>query len=253
MKNLIGLCILGCLGYSQPASAKKTDTAEADVQILQSTDIIDQKNKQIVKILQRKKFLKLKRWELSPHLAFVTNEVFHNRYIVGVGVGYNLTEIFALEGIIDFSPDLGGADWTELTKQLVEASGASSPNISKLQAHANICFVFSPIYGKTAVLNNKIVLFDLYGKFGMGVVQTVDDLSALQAEDDPSAQSTQVQVHPTSNFGAGVRMIFNKNLAARIEGRSMIYIETIDATTLEMKNNFVLQASASFFFPTIKN
>ena len=163
-----------------------------------------------------------------------------------------MLDAMLLEGIIDFSPDLGDADWKELTKQLVEENSVS-PDISKLQALANICFVFSPIYGKTAVLNNKIVLFDLYGKFGMGVVQTVDDLSALQAEDDPSAQSTQVQVHPTSNFGAGVRMIFNKNLAARIEGRSMIYIETIDATTLEMKNNFVLQASASFFFPTIKN
>ena len=90
------------------------------------------------------------------------------------------------------------------------------------------------------------------GKFGMGVSQTVDDLSALQAEEDERAQSTQVQVHPTTNFGGGIRMIFNRNFAARVEGRSMIYIETVNATTLEMKNNFLFQASASFFFPTLK-
>ena len=87
----------------------------------------------------------------------------------------------------------------------------------------------------------------------MGLTQTVDDLEALNATQDERAQSTQVQIHPTSNFGAGVRMIFGKNIAARIEGRSMIYIETVNATTLEMKNNFLLQASASFFFPALKN
>ena len=96
-----------------------------------------------------------------------------------------------------------------------------------------------------------IVIFDLYGKFGMGFTQTKDDLSALQADNDERAISTEVQVHPTSNFGGGIRMSFNKNFAARVEGRSMIYIETVNATTLEMKNNFLLQASASFFFPII--
>ena len=249
MKQFLGLCAALSISYS--AHAEETDSTEANVEILQSADFVDAKNKQIVKTLQRKNFLKLKRWELSPHLAFVTNDPFLNRYIVGTGIAYNLTEIFAVEAMIDFSPDLGDADWKPLTKQLVEENSVS-PDISKIQALGSFCFVFSPIYGKTAVLNQKIVLFDLYGKFGMGVTQTVDDLSALQAEGDARAQSTQVQVHPTSNFGVGIRMIFTKNLAARIEGRSMIYIETVNATTLEMKNNFLLQASASFFFPTFK-
>jgi uncharacterized membrane protein len=33
----------------------------------------------------------------------------------------------------------------------------------------------------------------------------------------------------------------------------MVYIETVNATTLEMKNNLILQAAASFFFPNLKN
>jgi outer membrane beta-barrel protein len=211
-----------------------------------------QKNqKQIIKTLQRKTFLKLKRWEVSPHVAFVTNDPFLNRYIVGTGIAYNFTEIFAMEGMVDFSPDLGDADWKPLTKQLVEENSVS-PDISKLQSFGSFCFIFSPLYGKGAVLSNRIINFDIYGKFGMGITQTKDDLEALQAKEDPRAQSTEVQSHATTNFGAGAKIIFNQNMAVRVEGRSMIYIEAVNATTLEMKNNFILQFSASFFFPNIK-
>ena len=213
---------------------------------------LDQDSKQVIKTLQRKTFLKLRRWELSPHLAFVSNDPFLNRYIFGVGVAYNITEVFSVEGMLDYSPDLGDADWKPLTKQLVEENSVS-PDISKIGAFGSFCFIFSPIYGKAAVIGRNIINFDIYGKFGMGMTQTVDDLSALQAEEDERAQSTQVQVHPTTNFGAGTKIIFNPNIAARIEARSMIYIENVNGTTLEMKNNLLLQFSASFFFPNIKS
>jgi len=32
----------------------------------------------------------------------------------------------------------------------------------------------------------------------------------------------------------------------------MTYIETVKSTTLEMKNNLVIQANVSFFFPGMK-
>jgi len=151
--------------------------------------------------------------------------------------------------MVDFSPDLGDADWKPLTTQLVTKNSVS-PDISKIGAFGSLCFVYSPIYGKAAILGRNIVNFDIYGKFGLGAAQTTDDLTALDAEGDPKAESTQVQIHPTTNFGAGARVIFNQNTAARLEGRSMIYIETVNGTTLEMKNNFLIQMSVSFFFPT---
>jgi hypothetical protein len=33
----------------------------------------------------------------------------------------------------------------------------------------------------------------------------------------------------------------------------MIYIETVDSDTLEMKNNFIIQAGVSFFVPNMKS
>lgn len=209
-------------------------------------------SRRVIKTIQSKTFLKIGRWELSPHVAFVSNDPFLNRYIVGTGVGYNLTEIFAIEGMLDFSPDLGTGDWKPLTTQLVEENHVS-PDISKLNLFGSACFVFSPIYGKAAISGRKLINFDIYGKFGMGATRTADDLEALQSVGDPRAEATQFQVHPTTNFGGGARIIFNENLAMRVEGRSMVYIETVNATTLEMKNNFILQFSASFFIPNLRS
>jgi outer membrane beta-barrel protein len=205
------------------------------------------RKKRIIKTIQKKNFLKLGRFELTPNLAFVTNDPFLNRYIVGMGLGYHATEIFEIEGNFGFSPNLGEADWKPLTDQLVNNNHVS-PDLSPLTVFGNATFVFSPIYGKVA-LGHQIIPFDIFGAFGMGMVMTNDDLEALQQEDDPYAQATANQVHPTTNFGGGLRVVLGDSLALRIEGRSLVYIETVSSTTLEMKNNFILQGGVSFFFP----
>jgi len=209
----------------------------------------DGKKKRLIKTIQRKNFTKIGRFEASPHIGFVANDPFLNRYIIGSGINYNVTEIFAVEANVDFSPDLAEADWKPLTKQLIEENHVS-PDISKLTYFGNINFLFSPIYGKVAVVGREIINFDVYGSFGMGVTRTSDDLKALDTTSgDDRAEVTQHQMHPTTNFGAGARIIFSKSMAARLEGRSMVYIETVNATTLEMKNNLIVQLSMSFFFP----
>ena len=210
------------------------------------------RQRRVIKTLQQKNFLKIDRWEISPHAAFVSNDPFLNRYIVGGGVAYHLTEIFAVEAMVDFSPDLGEGDWKPLTTQLVNENNVS-PDISKLTTFGSACFVFSPIYGKAALRGRNIINFDIYGKFGMGATRTSDDLEALQATDQPTAIATENQIHPTTNFGGGARVIFNQNVALRVEGRSMIYIETVDSDTLEMKNNFIIQAGVSLFVPNMKS
>ena len=58
-----------------------------------------------------------------------------------------------------------------------------------------------------------------------------------------------MQIHPTTNFGGGARVVFNEFVAVRVDGRSLVYIETVNSTTLEMKNNFILSGGVSFFFP----
>jgi outer membrane beta-barrel protein len=206
-----------------------------------------QRSRRIIKTIQKKNFLKLGRFEATPGVAFVTNDPFLNRYIVGMGLGYHATEIFEIEANFGFSPNLGEADWKPLTSQLVNNNHVS-PDLSPLTVFGNAMFLYSPIYGKVAV-GQRIIPFDIFGAFGMGMVLTNDDLEALQQEGEEYAEATANQVHPTTNFGGGLRVILGESLALRIEGRSLVYIETVSSTTLEMKNNFILQGGVSFFFP----
>ena len=262
------------LGQEDEDSSTKEETAELKTEVASSSSSSislvedDDSTKQIIKTMQRKNFLKLKRWEVSPHAAAVINDPFLKRKIIGTGVAYNLTEIFAIEGMIDYALDLGDADLTTLTQQ-IKGNNNVAPDISRLLAFGDVSFVFSPIYGKAAVLGRKIVMFDVYGKFGMGIGQTKDDgtvsgildnidnqcpdLASLNAADEQAKFcQTQIQWHPTTSFGGGIRVIFNDSFAVRLEGRSLTYIETVNSTMLEMKNNFIVQGSASFFLPTIK-
>ena len=208
----------------------------------------EERRKPIIQTFQQKTFLKIGRYEGAVQVGFVTNDPFVNRYLVSAGLTYHVTEIFGLELSGAFSPDFGEADRKPITQQIIEFNEVT-PDISKIQFYVNGNFQFSPIYGKVAVGNGKIIVFDVFGLFGTGVVNTIDDLDALQKADDPRAQATQSQFHPTLNYGAGVRVIFSETFAFRLEGRGLSFIEVLEATTLEMKNNFTLLAGASFFFP----
>lgn len=259
------------LGDDSEESSTKEETAELKEEVSASSSTLiedDETTKQIIKTLQRKNFMKLKRWEISPHAAAVINDPFLKRRIIGTGIAYNITEIFAIETMLDYGLDLGDADLTTLTKQ-IKGENNVAPDISRLLAFGDVSFVYSPIYGKAAVLGRKIVMFDVYGKFGMGIGQTKDDgtvsgildgadnqcpeLSSLTpGSEESDFCQTQIQWHPTTSFGGGFRVIFNDRFAVRLEGRSLTYIETVNSDMLEMKNNFIVQGSASFFLPTIK-
>ena len=250
---------------SEPSAEEERTDIDEDTSALL---LEDETTKQIIKTLQRKTFLKLKRWELSPHAAAVINDPFLKRRIIGTGVAYNLTEIFAIEAMLDYGLDLGESDLSTLTKQIKDDNNVA-PDISRVLAFGDVSFVYSPIYGKAAVLGRQIVNFDVYGKFGMGIAQTKDDgtvsgildgsdnicpdISTLNSNSEQALFcQTQIQWHPTSSFGGGFRVIFNDSFAVRLEGRSLTYIETVNSTMLEMKNLFLVQGSASFFLPSIK-
>ncbi|MCB9678899.1 MAG: outer membrane beta-barrel domain-containing protein [Alphaproteobacteria bacterium] len=204
------------------------------------------RRKRVIKTLQRKTFMKIGRTELGLGAGLVTNDPFINRYIARVDGTYHFTEVASIQLEGGFSPDFGQSDWKQITKQIITENQVT-PDISKIQFFGNVTLQYAPIYGKVAAPGNKIINFDIYGLFGTGVVNTADDLEALQAENDEFALATQVQVHPSLNFGGGTRIVFGKNIALRVEGRGLSYIEVLEGINLEMKNNFIVQTSFSYF------
>ncbi len=222
-------------------------------------DLDSKKSKhRVIKVIQKKNFMKIGRYEVGPQIGFVTNDPFLNRYILGATLDYHITEIFAAEVQLDYSPILGKSgsgtsdpDWKPLTKQILSENSVS-PDISKLNGMGSVALSFSPIYGKAAV-GRKIIAFDIFGAFGLGAIHTVDDYNALQVkETDPDYVSTAIEWHPTTVISGGARVAFGESVAARLEGKATSYIEAINGGTLEMKNNFILQGGVTFFFPSMK-
>jgi outer membrane beta-barrel protein len=207
--------------------------------------------KRVIKTLQKKTFLKIGRHEGAIGAGFVTNDPFINRYMLNSSYTYHVTEIFGVEFMGAYAFDFGQKDWKAITKQIVTENQVT-PDISKIGAMGAMSFTFSPIYGKVAVMGRNIVNFDIYASFGSGVVATNDDLEALQKPDVPIAVNTQKQLHPTLNYGGGIRMIFNPSFALRVDARGQSFIEVLESTTLEMKNNMTVAVSAAFFIPGMK-
>jgi len=201
--------------------------------------------RRVIKIVQPKAFLKTGHVEIEPCAAVMANDPFLRRYVAGLQLGWHLAEIFSVEADLGFSPDLGEADWKPVTEQLIEHNHVA-PDLSRAIWFSGLGFALSPVHGKVAVAR-RIVHYDLFGVFGMGMVRTVDDLEIMGALEDPYALSTQHQLHPTTRYGGGARIYLGRSVALRLEARSLVYIETVSGTVLEMKNNLLLQAGVSFF------
>lgn len=207
----------------------------------------EKRRRRVIKTLQRKTFMKIGRTEVGLGAGLVTNDPFINRYIVRLDGTYHFTEVAAIQIGAGFSPNLGRGDWKGITKQIV-LNNSVTPDISKIQFYGDVTLQYAPIYGKLAAPGNKIINFDIFGLIGSGIVQTADDLDALGCDlEDPACTDSASQIHSTLNYGGGIRVVFGKNIALRVEGRGISYIEVIESTNLEMKNNMLFMLKVSYF------
>jgi hypothetical protein len=141
-----------------------------------------------------------------------------------------------------WSPRLRDDDWTPLTTQLVTENSVS-PDISRLSW--------------TAMLVGEVPLFrsphpeghvDLRLHGGLGWVSTVDDLDALQAVGEERAESTQFQRHTASLYGLSTVVQPSRGPGLRVCVEWVDYVETVNATTLEVKGLLRVGLEAQLVF-----
>ena len=206
------------------------------------------RKRRVIKVVQKKFFLKYRRLEATPMFALIPSDVFLRRYMFGANIAYHVSEIFSIEFFGAYSPNLGDADKKNTGQYLLDCCSLQA-SISRVMMVLQLDMGISPIYGKVELGNARIINYDIYVLLGGGIVYTHDDIEI--ASDAPEHAQHLKQFHPSSNFGVGFRIAFNEWIAARIEGRWTFHVEgvVLEQLALEFKNNFSVHLGASFFLP----
>ena len=175
----------------------------------------------------------------SQHQGFVgiggvNNDPFLKRHMAAAGYEFRPQSNLSLNVDVHYSPDRGEADWKPLVEELITEAHVS-PDISRINYAGRFGLTVFPVNFAASNIETKV-------GFGtkIGLVNTTDDLEALDsAENDDRAVVTQHQMHPCFGFVLSGE-VWSGSTGGRIRMDQMAYIEIVNATTLEMKNNSVV-------------
>ncbi len=188
-----------------------------------------------VKAVQRKGFLKRGRFELEPLFSASLNDAFYQKLGYGLRVAYSFQDSFALA--------VRGTRYEALrTDNVREGKLAFQSQLltAGIEQQAMLDGVWSPIYGKAAVLAGSIVHFDLFLNAGFGLVWS-----------STSGAPLNQGAHWATDLGGGVRFYPKEWLAFEVGLDATFYPDQpqplLPATVQRV---FAANVGVSFFFPT---
>ena len=194
---------------------------------------------------------------VSVDAVSVINDPFLKRRGIQVEYGYAISDRLYLGGEFAKYPDLGETDLTTLTKQIKNSNNVA-PDISRMLTDVSLhaWYNFRDLEGVFGNSNNKIHMNLLFGP-NIGLVATKDDATVsgvldgadnvcpdLEALNSNSEEAlfcqTQIEWHVVSGYE--LKMLFSKNATFVSTGIARkIYIETVNSTMLEMKDNTIFE------------
>jgi len=208
----------------EKAEAKKAEKATKEKK---SVEVLEDR----IKSVQRKAFLKRRRWEITPLVCLSLNDAFYQKIGGGASIAYHLADSLGIE----FQAVYVGTIQTDMVGYFQQANEAL-PRVSELRYYFMGNILWSPIYGKLSLFTGEIVHFDAYliGGFGMARTETGNKLA--------------------SNIGLGLRYFVTSWLVVKLEVRDLIYTETLklDVQRTEfsdIQNHVMIGAGVSFFLP----
>jgi outer membrane beta-barrel protein len=188
-----------------------------------------------ISVIQRKYMPKSERLQLYLGLGLTTNTPWFTNYGGKVNLSYNFTESIGLELnslFLTSSP-------RDVAKEIKLNHNVEADQFIYTKGYLGLDFVWSPIYGKIAYDNSKIINYEMYFSIGGG-------------KSDTNSQEKSV---PTGHVGLGQIFSMSKSMAFRWDyGVTAFQATPINATTsgvIEKSTytDLVLTAGFSFFFP----
>lgn len=169
--------------------------------------------------------LRYHRFELNPYFGLTMNDQFVGHNGPGVGANFYITNVLAVGVNGNINAGLNSNSSFNLATS--RAARVGEP-ITEYQwsAAANITYV--PAYGKFAGFSDFIFHYDFFVLAGGGVVST-----RPIAVVDPDNRTFSFKPKPAGHIGGGLRIFFNRWLAATIEVSDYIFSDELENPTID--------------------
>jgi outer membrane beta-barrel protein len=206
-------------------------------------------------VVVRKPFLKVRRTELNPFTSMSMNDNMIRHYTIGGQFNYYLTDVLAIGVEAQYYTHSFGEPF-----DLVARQARRLPTVNQYNYSAALNFHYVPVYGKFAVLDQKLVAWEVFFTAGIGAGQ-----SEVIPRDTKFPGFTNLLIQP--NLGVSMRFFLAKWLTINLGVRDYMFIDkfeptdrspTMNATSAQAKanadsafiNNIVFQIGLSFWVPT---
>lgn len=206
-------------------------------------------------VVVRKPFLKVRRTELTPMFGTTMNDNMVKHITLGGELAYYLTDVLAIGVEGHYYIDTFGEPF-----DLVARQARRLPTVNKYNWSAALDFHYVPVYGKFAVLDRKLVAWEVAFTAGIGAGQ-----SEVIPRDTKFPGFTNLLIMP--NVGATMRFFLSKWLTVNVGIRDYIFYDHFEppnravgmnASAEDAKanadgaliNNVMFQLSLSFWLPT---
>lgn len=165
---------------------------------------------EFVSVIQKRYLPKTFRGELNLSFTSLINHTFFYSGGVSAQAGFFIREDhgFGLEGIALLPP---AKKWVvkELAENLISVQGGGVP-----QLYGGVYYKWSPVFGKFAFLNRKIIYFDMYITVGAGVsrmIKSSDDEIERQTSEEEGRSLSNLTENFVSTFNIGGGQVFALN------------------------------------------
>jgi outer membrane beta-barrel protein len=201
----------------------------------------------------------LRRWrfEVQPYWQVPLNDQFVGHSGPGLGLNFWITNVLAvgLSGNY-YEPFNSPSDFNFQTRR----SARVSVPLTEYQWNANLNFTYTPIIGKFSGFGDFIFQYDAYVVGGVGAI-SVRPIPVI----DPDNRGFNWKTKIAFNAGIGLRIFFNRWLAATLEVRDYVFNDELENTNIaegpeaqnsstwygetQLTNNVQAQLGISIFFP----
>jgi len=164
--------------------------------------------------------LRTGRVELNPYFGVTMNDQFVSHPSPGLALNYYITNVIAVG--VNGNVYHGMNSPSDFNFETSRAARIGMP-ITEYSWCANANFTYVPAYGKFAGFGDFIFHYDIYVLAGVGAIST-----RPIAVVDPDNRTFSYEPTVTFGAGGGVRIFFNRWIAAMLEIRDYIFFDRLE-------------------------